>query len=217
MRSNPSAIKLLKSETVSQETIAAINSVRLFGLAFLLSFLGSLPPGTTNLMTVQLVGSSGIVVAILFSLGCLLAELVAVSASVFLVDRMLRFKGVARLLQWISLFVLLALAIFSFIAAGSESSGDFSPAWDGSSPLIVGFVMMLINPVQLPFWLGWTTVLVGKRVLRTAGFHYVLYVAGSALGSLAASACFIVLGKLLVDIGPLPHRHLTPYSVSCFS
>jgi threonine/homoserine/homoserine lactone efflux protein len=190
----------LKGEpVVSQETIAAINSARLFSLAFLLSFLGSLPPGTTNLMTVQLVASNGLMVAALFSLGCLLAELVAVSASVFLVDRMLRFKGVTRLLQWISLFVLFALTIFSFIAAGTDSSDVFIPVWDGSSPLIVGFVMMLINPVQVPFWLGWTTVLVEKRILQTAGFHYVLYVAGTAIGSILASVCFMVLGKVLVD------------------
>jgi len=168
-------------------------------MALLLSFLGSLPPGTTNLITVQLVAKNGIAVAVLFATGCLLAELVTVTASLFLVDRMIRFKGVMRFLQWISLFILLGLAIASFVAAFFVPFHQIGPAWDGSSPLIFGFAMMIVNPLQLPFWLGWTTVLTERKILQSGGFQHFLYIVSSGLGSMLASLCFILLGKFLVS------------------
>jgi threonine/homoserine/homoserine lactone efflux protein len=198
MHSNPSVIRLLKSSSSGRQASRGIVHARLFGLAMLLSFLGSLPPGTTNLLTVQLVAEKGLTVAVLFATGCLLAELVTVASSLFLVDRMIRFKGVMRFLQWISLFVLLALAIGSFFAAAGKSTVQIGSTWDGSSPLVFGFALMIVNPVQFPFWLGWTTVLVEKRILHTGCVHYCLYVLGSGVGSMLASICFILLGRMLV-------------------
>lgn len=189
----------MKGNSSLTKTSTRTNSVRLFGLALLLSFLGSLPPGTTNLMTVKLVADEGLSVAVLFSIGCLLAELVAVSASIFLVDRMVRFKRVTQLLQWISLAILLVLAMVSFVAANRGELPQTRIAWKGSSPFIAGFFVMMVNPVQLPFWLGWTTVLVEKRLLRAGGIPAVLYVLGSGLGAIIASFCFIWLGQTLTE------------------
>lgn len=149
-------------------------------------------------MTVQLVAENGVVAGVLFSTGCLLAELVTVSASLFLVDRMLRFRSATILLQWISLIVLLIFTVACFVAASSDSSYQHSLITDKSSPLILGFVMMIVNPVQLPFWLGWTAVLVEKKIVQAGGLRYFLYVAGSGAGSILASLCFILLGRFLI-------------------
>lgn len=177
----------------------SIDHIRLFCVATLLSFLGSLPPGTTNLMTVRLVTEGGVVAAALFAAGCLLAELVTVSASLILVDRMLRFKNVAGVLQWISLVVLLTFTIACFVAATTHSDYQHVQFTNGASPLVLGFVVMLINPVQLPFWLGWTTLLAERKIMKAASTQYIMYVAGSGVGSLLASVCFILLGKFFVS------------------
>jgi threonine/homoserine/homoserine lactone efflux protein len=188
----------LKSSLPNPRTSKRTDNARLFGAGLLLSFLGSLPPGTTNLLTVQLVAEHGYTVAVLFATGCLLAELVTVTASFFLVDRMLRFKVVMSVLRWISLVILLALAIGSFVAAAGQPLYKIGAAWDGSSPLIFGFALMIVNPVQLPFWLGWTTVLLEKRILKPGCFQYYLYVISSGLGSMLASICFILAGRFLI-------------------
>ena len=149
-------------------------------------------------MTIQLATENGLSVAILFATGCLLAELVTVAASVFLVDRMIQFKGVLRFLQWITLVVLLALTIGSFVAAIGKPIYQIGSAWNGSSPLIFGFALMIVNPVQFPFWLGWTTVLLERKILRTGCVHYCLYVLSVGIGSMLASICFILLGRMLL-------------------
>ena len=150
-------------------------------------------------MTIRLATESGIVPAAWFSVGCLLAELVAVSASLILVDRMMRFKNIAITLQWVSLVVLFVFAIGCFIAASSVQQQPDTMIVDDASPLILGFVIMIVNPVQLPFWLGWTAILADKKLIKAAGVQYVMYVIGSGAGSLLASGCFILLGTFFVS------------------
>lgn len=203
MRSNLSAIKLLGTEKNPQATSSRFSYMHLFGLSLLISFLGSLPPGTTNLLTVRLVGTGGLTVAFLFAIGCMMAELVYVAASVFLMDRILRFRIIYRLLQWVSAGVLVAFSAASFMAAAGWIPARSLVMENHSSPLIFGFLMMMINPVQFPFWMSWTTVLIQRRVLKVEGRRYLLYIFGAGLGSLIASACFILLGQFIVTGGLL--------------
>ncbi|MEJ1240869.1 LysE family transporter [Chryseolinea sp. T2] len=198
MRSNLSVIKFFTG-LVNQQSATRIDNPRLFCIAVLLSFLGSLPPGTTNLMTIRLATESGAASAVWFSVGCLLAELVAVSASLILVDRMLRFKNMANVLQWTSLVVLFIFALGCFIAAFSVHQQPDTMIVDDASPLILGFVIMIVNPVQLPFWLGWTAILADKKIIKAVGVQYIMYVVGSGVGSFLASGCFILLGTFFVS------------------
>ncbi|MGC3943625.1 MAG: hypothetical protein QM762_03650 [Chryseolinea sp.] len=203
MRSNQLGIKLFAG-LINSPATDSIDHTRLFGVAFLLSFLGSLPPGTTNLMTVRLVTEDGVIAAALFSAGCLLAELVTVSASLILVDRMLRFKGIAGILQWISLTVLLAFTVACFVVALNNPVYQQIVVADGASPLVLGFLIMIVNPVQLPFWLGWTTLLAERKIMRAVSKQYIIYVAGSGVGSFLASGFFILLGKLFISKWTVP-------------
>ena len=150
-------------------------------------------------MTVRLSAEAGVTAAAMFSIGCLLAELVTVSASLVLVDRVMRFKNIGYVMQWISLIILLLFTVACFMAATSERLPNPILAVDGASPLVLGFVMMIINPVQLPFWLGWTALLAEKKFIKAISTQYLMYVSGSGAGSLLASVCFIFLGKFFVS------------------
>ena len=60
-------------------------------------------------------------------------------------------------------------------------------------------MMSAINPVQIPFWFGWSTVLFTKKVLLPRNDHYNLYIAGIGIGTFIGNAIFILGGQLLVD------------------
>jgi threonine/homoserine/homoserine lactone efflux protein len=182
-----------------QRRTTRFSYARLLGLSLMVSFLGSLPPGTTNLLTIRLASSDGLAVASRFSVGCMMAELIYVSASLFMVDRILRFKGVFIFLRWLSVVFLLAFSVALFLAAGSADTLHVIPSWNNSSPFVFGFALMIINPVQFPFWLGWATVLAEQKVLKPDGRYYLTYAAGAGLGSLLASLCFILLGQFVVS------------------
>ncbi len=59
--------------------------------------------------------------------------------------------------------------------------------------------MCAINPVQIPFWFGWSTVLFSKKILEPVHAQYNIYILGIGLGTLMGNAVFIFGGKWATD------------------
>ena len=64
---------------------------------------------------------------------------------------------------------------------------------------LLGMFMCAINPVQIPFWFGWSTVLFTKKILEPKNVQYNSYIIGIGLGTLLGNAVFIFGGKWLVQ------------------
>ena len=65
--------------------------------------------------------------------------------------------------------------------------------------LLLGMFMCAINPVQIPFWFGWSTVLFSKKILQPVNGQYNSYIIGIGLGTLMGNCVFIFGGKWLVE------------------
>ena len=169
---------------------------------FMISFLGSLPLGTVNVLTIQLAASNGTKTALWFASGCLVAELVYVRISLALRDLVIKIGAIQKVLHWISVAILIGLAIASFAATRVGSLPVFVSLPGGISPFLFGFILMAVNPVQVPFWFGWSTVLFERRVLMPEALHYILYMVGVGLGSVIASVLFILAGHFLITWFP---------------
>jgi hypothetical protein len=59
--------------------------------------------------------------------------------------------------------------------------------------------MCAVNPVQIPSWFGWSTVLFTKKILLPKQSHYNSYILGIGLGTFAGNCVFIFGGQLMVD------------------
>jgi threonine/homoserine/homoserine lactone efflux protein len=59
--------------------------------------------------------------------------------------------------------------------------------------------MCAVNPVQIPFWFGWSTVLFTKKVLLPKNSHYNLYIIGIGIGTLIGNCVFIFGGQLIAE------------------
>src|SRR5262245_499155 len=66
--------------------IRRVRLVRIFSIGMLISFLGSLPLGTLNIAAMQISISNGVLQALQFSLGSLLAEMIYVRLSLVAMD-----------------------------------------------------------------------------------------------------------------------------------
>lgn len=64
---------------------------------------------------------------------------------------------------------------------------------------LLGMFMCAINPVQIPFWFGWSTVLFTKKILEPVNKQYNSYIIGIGLGTLIGNAVFIFGGKWMVQ------------------
>jgi MFS family permease len=91
------------------------------------------------------------------------------------------------------------LAVSSFYAALHPSVHKNVILSSTLPRFVLGVVMCAINPVQIPFWFGWSTVLFTKKVLLPRNDHYNLYIAGIGIGTLIGNFVFIFGGLLIAS------------------
>ena len=132
-------------------------------MGMLVSFLGSLPLGTLNIAAMQISVSEGISSAIMFSAGSLFVEIIYVRLSLVAMDWIRKQEKLFRILEWVTLLIVVALAISSFYAALHPSVEKNIVLGSALPKFLLGVVMSAVNPVQIPFWFGWSTVLFTKK------------------------------------------------------
>ena len=171
--------------------------LRIFFTGMLVSFLGSLPLGTLNIAAMQISVSDGVTAAMLFSIGSLLVEIIYVRVSLVAMDWIRKQERVLKALEWITLLIVTALAFSSFYAATHPSVKENVVLSSSLPKFILGFVMSALNPVQIPFWFGWSTVLFTKKVLLPRSDHYNSYILGIGIGTFIGN-CIFIFGGLLI-------------------
>ncbi len=174
--------------------------IKIFFWGMMISFLGSLPLGTLNVAAMQIGIQESILHAIYFSLGSLLVEMIYVRISLVGIDWIRKQEKLMKALEWLTLVIIIALAVGSFIAAakgGGEAKNEFLK--NNMHRFLLGMLMSAINPVQIPFWFGWSTVLFTKKILEPKKAQYNSYIVGIGLGTLMGNCVFIFGGKWLVQ------------------
>lgn len=176
--------------------------LQIFCWGLFISFVGSLPLGTLNVMAMQIGIYETIQNALLFSIGSLLVEMVYVRISLVGINWINKQKKLMDIMQWITFGIVVLLAISSFYAAmqipNNTSVGNNPLAKYSMNRFLLGVFMCAINPVQIPFWFGWSTVLFSKKILEPVKEQYNFYIVGIGLGTLAGNCIFIFGGKWLV-------------------
>lgn len=170
---------------------------KIFFTGMLVSFLGSLPLGTLNIAAMQIAITESVRNALLFSLGSLTAEMVYVRLSLVAMDWVRKQERIFKLLEWFTFIIIIALAIASFYAAANPSNGKNVILNSNLPSYLLGLTMSAINPVQIPFWFGWSTVLFTKNILQPKSSYYNFYIIGIGIGTLLGNCVFIFGGRLV--------------------
>lgn len=173
--------------------------LRIFCWGLVISFLGSLPLGTLNIAAMQIGIQESLKDALYFSIGSLIVEMIYVRISLVGIDWVRKQEKLMKAMEWITFFIILALAVGSFIAATKEGDAKNVMLNNNMHRFLLGMLMCAINPVQIPFWFGWSTVLFSKKILEPKNSQYNAYIIGIGLGTLLGNAVFIFGGKWLVQ------------------
>ena len=171
----------------------------------LISFLGSLPLGTLNIAAMQISISDSVLQALQFSLGSLIAEMIYVRLSLVAMDWVRKREFLFKILEWITLLIVLVLAASSFHAAMSPTVNESVVLSSPLPNILLGFSMSAVSPAQIPFWFGWSTVLLTKKILLPVNKHYNFYIIGIGLGTLIGNCVFIFGGRIVA--GKLENNH----------
>ena len=174
--------------------------LKVFFWGLLISFLGTLPMGTLNVTAMQIGIQESIKNALFFAFGSLTVEMIYVRISLVGINWVRKQERLMRWMQWITLAIIIIMASGSIIAALHPDEGAKNVVLQNNiHRFLLGMGMCAINPVQIPFWFGWSTVLFSKKILQPINSQYNIYIIGIGLGTLLGNALFIFGGRWLTD------------------
>lgn len=176
-----------------------LKNLRIFFAGLFIAFIGMLPLGTQNLAALQIAISDGVNQAVEFALGMVLPDVFYVLLTMLAMQWIQQRKKLFRALEWVTLVIVLSLAAANFWAALHPAVHKNVLLSNSLPKFLLGIVINGVNPMQIPFWFGWSTVLLTKKVLEPRWAHYLLYAAGVALGMFGGTAVFIFGGRLIAD------------------
>ncbi len=155
--------------------------------------------GTLNITAMQIGIQESIKNALLFVAGSLAVEMIYVRISLVGINWVSKQDKLMRAMQWITLGIIIALAAGSIIAALHPSNEAKNVVLQNKlHRTLLGMFMCAINPVQIPFWFGWSTVLFSKKILQPVPAQYNTYIVGIGIGTLMGNCVFIFGGRFLV-------------------
>ena len=165
-----------------------------------ISFLGSLPLGTMNVTATNVAVKSGINAGLLFTLGALTIETICLCITLLAMEWVRRQQKLFRVFEWLTAILIFTLAIASFVAAYKmKAFGDSAFTNYNISPFVLGLLLSALNPMHIPFWFGWTTVLINKNVLLPGKNNYIVYVSGISIGTIFGFGIFVFGGNYIVE------------------
>lgn len=174
--------------------------LQVFFWGMLISFLGCLPLGTLNITAMQISLQESVTNALFFSFGCLVIEMLYVRLSLIGIAWVRKQVKLMRMMEWLTLVIIVALAIGSFMAAMKGGNSQKNEVLHNNMHrFLLGMLMSSVSPAQIPFWFGWSTVLFQKGTLQPVKAQYNFYIVGIGLGTLLGNGVFIFGGRLIVQ------------------
>jgi threonine/homoserine/homoserine lactone efflux protein len=179
---------------------------KLFLVAFSISLIGSLPIGTLNTNVANYALNNNLAGAIQFGFAAILVEVVLIRIALIVIDKLAHLKRLFLLLSIAACIAILFLAYRTLEAAfHMKTFADVLP-FVGMNALYSGLALSLLNPLHLPFWMGWTAVLKGRKVLISTTRAYNLYIIAIGSGTCTSFIMYGFAGNYLMEMLKAKHN-----------
>jgi len=167
-------------------------------IAFLFSFLGSIPPGTLNLSVLQLSIDQKINAAIRFCIAAAIVEIPYAYIAIKFQSIIVSSPFMMDNLNIIASVVMITLGSFNIYAA-KNSTGITTQFKD--SGFRKGVILSILNPLAIPFWIGVSTYLVSiDWVILESEWLIGWFVTGVSLGTFGLLFLIVILGKKVAPL-----------------
>ncbi|MFY0600401.1 MAG: LysE family transporter [Cyclobacteriaceae bacterium] len=154
-------------------------------IAFIVSYLGSIPPGTINVTTMQMTVLGHSRGAFFFALGASLTEFVYAGATVKLQVFLSERPFIIENFQIITAIVMLVLGAANLLGRVTKPKALSSNQLKGRNGFKRGFVLGILNPLTVPFWLAITAYLQSNEWIILPGVYFWVYLTGISTGTFA--------------------------------
>ena len=170
-----------------------MNPISILFIAFIFSFLGSIPPGTLNLTILQLGLEEKMNIAWRFSIAAALIEYPYAWIAVALSSVIQNSPLITEYFQLIGAVVMITLGVLNLYASQKPTSTVSKFQQSGFRR---GVLLSILNPLVLPFWVGVTAYLQSQQwvdLTTTTNLH--AYLMGVSLGALTILITIAYLAK----------------------
>jgi threonine/homoserine/homoserine lactone efflux protein len=153
-----------------------------FLIAFIFSFLGSIPPGTLNLTVLRLGLEQKIDIAWRFAIAAALIEYPYAWLALIFEDWITSSTTVVNNFRLIGAIVMITLGILAIRSASKPVKQVETVRESGFRK---GLLLSILNPLALPFWIGITAYLKSQGwITLSNAWHVHSYLLGISLGAL---------------------------------
>lgn len=170
----------------------------IFFWGFAISFLGTLPIGTLNITVANYAIQQQYYQAFKFGIAAVGVEVIIVKLITLALLKLSSFQPFIKFFKAISIIILLGFAFISLHAAWQQNKFTVTVGILDKKPFLYGIILSLINPLHIPFWMGWTTILQTKKILQPSTIAYNIYVAAIGIGTLFAFLLYSIISSQLV-------------------
>jgi len=176
-----------------------IQYLQSFMAGLMISLVGSLPPGNLNVAAMQIAVKETFGKALWFSLGVIVIEMIYLGVILNAIGRFTIGNNAAVFFRTVSVIFLLVLAVSSLAAVKAKKHKNI--VLDNKiRRSVLGATMSAVNPMQVPFWMGWIIYLLSRSLLIDSAAGIIVFVLSTGIGTFIALLFFIYAGKTFSEI-----------------
>jgi threonine/homoserine/homoserine lactone efflux protein len=176
-----------------------IQYLQSFMAGLLISLVGSLPPSNLNVAAMQIAVKETFGKALWFSLGVIVIEMIYLGIILNVIGRFTINNNAATFFRIVSVVFLLVLAVSSLSAIKAKEHKNI--ILDNKiKRSVLGATMSAVNPMQVPFWMGWIIYLLSRSLLINSASGVMVFVLSTGIGTFIALLFFIYAGKTFSEI-----------------
>jgi len=183
---------------------------QVFLVAFIISYLGSIPPGIVNVSVMQMAVKDHKRAAIFFSLSASLVEFMYAGLTVKFQLFIQESTVLEHYFHVITAAALITVGFFSMqskVRSQDVHSKDIALGREGfTKGVAIGF----LNPMTIPFWLMVTVYIQNHNLIPLTGMNYWAYLGGLSTGTFVLLLTVLWLGNRFTRIAD---NHLLVHKV----
>jgi threonine/homoserine/homoserine lactone efflux protein len=175
-----------------------------FIIGLVVSFLGSIPLGTVNLAVVQTTINSNFKAGFYFALGATIIELIYSAIAIKFIAVLMNNSNLDLTIQIFTVPAFFILGLFYFRKKEQSQIVKVKSSRSFYNGLFIG----LINPLQIPFWIGYGSYLLSNGWIKNDNNLINIFIVGITVGTLLVLSMIALLSKTILAKADLKTKYV---------
>ncbi len=172
--------------------------IRHFLAGFIITFIGIAPPGIISLTGLKVSVEKGKKAGIWYAAGVMIPDIVQAHIAILGADYILSNPHILDWLRRAAVLILLIMAYTSYMQAKKGIKKSAVTRFNIRNPFIYGLFISTINPMAIPFYFIYSSMLKYAGIIRFEEPYVSIYIAGAVLGAFTLLSIYAIYAKKII-------------------